>query len=182
MTNLTFQVCNELNVHIVASPEHDWDCGLGMGPQLRSHWVTGHLRALAKKKRSVIGEHHFAHWARKRSRRRCHLRRHQWAKGKRQGLRIWEMKGGKVKRAAKEIGWEIKKKNLCNCVCVCRRMWMHVDSRFSRGCLCSCCCSTGPGGCWILSTRSCACRAFFCLWAPDAVFSTGGRQREEWCR
>lgn len=65
---------------------------------MRSHSVIGRLRALAKKKRLVIGERHFAHWLRRRSRRRCHLRRHQRTEGKRQDLRKWRVKGSKVKR------------------------------------------------------------------------------------
>lgn len=125
--------------------------------------------------RPVIGEHRVAQWARRRSRRRCHLRRHQRTEGKRQDLRKLKVKVGKVTGGAKEIGWEIK--NVCDSVCVCRCMRMRVDSRFSRGSVCSCCCSTGPGGCWILSLRSCAWRAFFCLWAPHTLLSVGGRNR-----
>lgn len=56
-------------------------------------------------------------------------------------------------------------------------MWMHVDSRLPGGCVCLCCCSTGRGGCWILSVRSCVWRAFFCLWAPQTVLSAGEGER-----
>lgn len=122
----------------------------------------------------AIAEHHVSHLAR----RRCHLRGHQLTEGKREDLRKWKVKGGKVKRAAEEIEWKFKKKNVCDSVCVCRCMWMHVDSRVFGGSVCLCCGSTGPGGCWILSVRSFTWRAFFCLWAPQTVLSAGEGGKE----
>lgn len=65
-------------------------------------------------------------------------------------------------------------------VVMCQRMQSYLP--FSRGNVCSSCCSAAAGGCWILSVRFCEGRAFLCLRAPHAVLSTGGRQKEECCR
>lgn len=80
------------------SPEHDWDCGSGAGPQRIGHPVFGHLGAQAMKTRVVIGGRHAAPWAKRRSRKRRHLRRHQLRGGKKCDLGKYEVRGPKVNR------------------------------------------------------------------------------------